>query len=359
MDATADAVYLTDRASLRFIDVNAAACRMQNCTREELLARGPEWVLSSTREELARAYDAVIAAGAATEPVEMLRKRGSEHGAQVWLELERRAQRSAQGWTIVTVVRDITARKRQEFELRRLNEELERRVAERTHELGAANAELEAFAYSVSHDLRAPLRAVLGFSRILETQHAGQIDAQGRDMLRRVCAGAEKMGRLIDDLLKLSRVSRQAMRAERVDLSAMARELADELQAAEPRRRVEWEIAPRVTARGDSGLLRVVLQNLIGNAWKYSARRDAARIAFGFSEDAGRRVYFVRDNGTGFDMADADKLFVAFQRLHTEAEFLGSGIGLATVARILQRHGGSVWAQARPDEGATFYFSVD
>jgi light-regulated signal transduction histidine kinase (bacteriophytochrome) len=149
------------------------------------------------------------------------------------------------------------------------------------------------------------------------------------------------------------------MRAERVDLSAIARDLADELQAAEPQRRVEWEIAPRVTARGDPGLLRVALQNLIGNAWKYSSRRDAARIAFGLSVDAGRRVYFVRDNGAGFDMADAKKLFVAFQRLHTEAEFPGSGIGLATVARILQRHGGSVWAQARPGEGATFYFSVD
>jgi PAS domain S-box-containing protein len=358
MDATADAVYLTDRASLRFIDVNAAACRMQNRTREELLALGPEWVLSTSREELARAYDAVIAAGEATAPVEMLRRRRDGDGSQFWVELERRAQRSGEGWTIVTVVRDITERKRQEFELRRLNEELERRVAERTFALEVANKELEAFSYSVSHDLRAPLRAIHGFSRLVEEQYASQIDEEGRDMLRRVCAGAEKMGLLIDDLLRLSRISRQAMRVEPVDLSALAREVVDELHAGEPARRVEWVIAPQVSAEGDPGLLRVVLQNLIGNAWKYSSRRDAARIEFGLGESSGRRAYFVRDNGVGFDMADATKLFGAFQRLHSAAEFPGSGIGLATVARILHRHGGSAWAEARVGEGATFYFSL-
>jgi PAS domain S-box-containing protein len=358
MDATADAVYLTDRATVRFIDVNAAACRMQNRTREELLALGPEWVLSTTRAELERAYDAVIAAGEATAPVEMLRKRPREDGSRVWVEIERRAQRTGDGWTIVTVVRDITERKRQEFVLRRLNEELEQRVAGRTHALEVANKELEAFSYSVSHDLRAPLRAIHGFSRLLEAQHASALDDEGRDMLRRVNAGAEKMGLLIDDLLRLSRISRQSMRVGPVDLSALAHEAAEELQAGEPERRVEWVIAPQVSATGDPGLLGLVLQNLIGNAWKYSARRNAARIEFGVDENDGRRTFFVRDNGVGFDMAHAAKLFGAFQRLHSAAEFPGSGIGLATVARILYRHGGSAWAEARVGEGASFYFSL-
>jgi PAS domain S-box-containing protein len=253
---------------------------------------------------------------------------------------------------------DVTERRQYEVNLRRLNEELERRVAERTQALKMANDELEAFSYSVSHDLRAPLRAIDGFSQLVEKDYAGQLDEQGRDMLRRVRAGAQKMGLLIDDLLKLSRISRQEMRVQRVDLSALVREAADDLRAAEPERNVEWVIAPQVMAEGDPGLLRVVLQNLIGNAWKYTSRRDFARIEFGVIEQDGQTRYFVRDNGAGYDMADAGKLFGAFQRLHSAKEFPGSGIGLATVARILHRHGGEARAEARVNEGATFYFSL-
>jgi light-regulated signal transduction histidine kinase (bacteriophytochrome) len=210
----------------------------------------------------------------------------------------------------------------------------------------------------VSHDLRAPLRAIDGFSRLVEQQYAGRIDEQGRDMLRRVSAGAQKMGMLIDDLLRLSRISRQVMRSGPVDLSALAWEVVGNLQAEAPGREVEWLIAPRVLAEGDTGLLRVALQNLIGNAWKYSSKRDRACIEFGVTEKDGRPAYFVRDNGAGFDMAHAQKLFGAFQRLHAASEFPGSGIGLATVARILNRHGGKAWAEGRVGEGASFYFSL-
>jgi light-regulated signal transduction histidine kinase (bacteriophytochrome) len=259
---------------------------------------------------------------------------------------------------VLAFVVDLRDRKRHEEALQRLNQDLEQRVAERTQALESANYELEAFSYSVSHDLRAPLRAIQGFSRLVETQYAGQIDDQGKDMLRRVSAGAQKMSRLIDDLLDLSRISRQAMRIGPVDLSSLAREVVDELHAGEPGRRTEWTIAPQLVAAGDPGLLRVVLQNLIGNAWKYSSRREDARIEFGLMQTDGRPVYFVRDNGAGFDMAYAKKLFGAFQRLHTTSEFPGSGIGLATVARILHRHGGKAWAEGRVGEGATFYFSL-
>ena len=249
-------------------------------------------------------------------------------------------------------------RKQAEDQVRTLNAELEARVAQRTQQLETANKELEAFSYSVSHDLRAPLRAIQGFSRLVEQQYAGRIDDAGRDMLRRVGAGAEKMGLLIDDLLRLARISRQEMKIGRVDLSALAQEAADELRGAEPERRVQWTIAPQVSVEGDPGLLRVVLQNLLGNAWKYSSRRELARIEFGVGEKDGHPAYFVRDNGAGFDMAYSGKLFGAFQRLHSAAEFPGTGIGLATVARIIHRHGGAAWAEGREGEGATFYFSL-
>jgi C4-dicarboxylate-specific signal transduction histidine kinase len=252
---------------------------------------------------------------------------------------------------------DITSEKNHQTELRRINEALEERVKERTHALEVANRELESFSYSVSHDLRAPLRAIHGFSQLIEQQCLAGLDDQCRDYLARVRAGSEKMGHLIDDLLRLSRISRQEMARGAVDLSAMVRQTAELLVGAEPERMVEWVIAPEMRADGDVGLLGVVLDNLIGNAWKYSSKRERARIEFGADEQHHRRVFFVRDNGAGFDMAGADKLFAAFQRLHSAAEFPGTGIGLATVARIIHRHGGEVWAESKVGEGATFYFT--
>jgi len=282
-------------------------------------------------------------------------------GAMRWIEAQGvffDAEGNEQNDRIIGVSRDITESKHQQDELRRLNEELERRVAERTHDLELANAELEAFSYSVSHDLRAQLRAVEDFSRNFEKEYASRIDEPGREMLRHVRAGARQMETLTDDLLNLSRLTRQAMRTEQFDLSALAREVAGELQAGEPERRAEWIIAPRLPAEGDPDLLRVVLQHLIGNAWKYSSGQNIARVELGMEEQDGRSVYFVRDNGAGFDMDRATKLFGPLLPLHPEAEFPGSGIGLATVERILYRHGGKVWAKARAGEGATFYFTL-
>ena len=272
--------------------------------------------------------------------------------AQIELDADGKPLRS------VGTTQDVTERKQGEQELERLNRELEQRVAERTHDLQVANRELESFAYSVSHDLRAPLRAIEGFSRLIENEYAAKLDERGKDYFRRVRGGATRMGILIDDILKLSRISRQEMHRETVDLSALARETAEDLHGAEPGRAVEWKIAPQVAVQGDPGLLRVVVQNLIGNAWKYSSTRASTSIEFGVEEWNGRAACFVRDNGVGFDMAYADKLFGAFQRLHSPRDFPGTGIGLATVKRIVHRHGGTVGAEGKDNEGATFYFTL-
>ncbi len=225
-------------------------------------------------------------------------------------------------------------------------------------ELEQANKELKSFTYSVSHDLRAPLRSIDGFSLALLEDYADQLDAQGKDYLQRVRAASQRMGELIDDLLALSRVSRTAMHYEEVDLSSMARAVIGELREAEPERQVEFIIADGLTALGDKSLLRIVMENLLRNAWKYTGKHARARIEFGLTWQEGMPVYFVRDDGAGFDMAYSDKLFNPFQRLHNADEFPGIGIGLSTVQRIIHRHGGEVWAEAAPEKGATFYFTI-
>lgn len=259
---------------------------------------------------------------------------------------------------VLAFVSDITERKAHEEERQRLHAELEQRVVERTRALQDANRELEAFSYSVSHDLRAPLRAINGFSHALQEEYGQLLDDNGKHYLARVRAGSERMGELIDNLIELSQLSRREMDIAPVDLSAIAGEVAAELQAGEPLRQVAWIIPKELKTSGDAVLLRVALMNLLGNAWKYTARRNQARIEFGLDESRGRRVFFVRDNGAGFDMAHAGKLFGAFQRLHSPADYPGNGIGLATVARIVHRHGGEVWAEGTPGEGATFHFTI-
>jgi signal transduction histidine kinase len=245
-----------------------------------------------------------------------------------------------------------------EDQLRRLSEELEHRVQDRTHELRAANAELEAFSYSVSHDLRAPLRAIDGFSQVVLSRYADRLDADGRHALERVRAGSQRMGVLIDSMLELSRLGRRPLEFRDVDLSALAAQVVEELRAGEPERDVEVLIEPHVSVVGDQELLRVALQNLLGNAFKFTSQQPHARVQFGRTEHAGQAAIFVRDNGVGFDMNDADKLFRPFERLHSESEFSGTGIGLATVQRIVARHRGRVSAQGAIGDGATFYLTL-
>jgi signal transduction histidine kinase len=242
---------------------------------------------------------------------------------------------------------------------RRLNDELEQRVKDRTVQLEASNRELEAFCYSVSHDLRAPLRGIDGWSLALLEDYRDKLDEKGRQQLERVRADTQRMGQLIDDLLLLSRVTRGPIEHSPVDLTALAQEVAARLQEVEPERRVEFAAQPGLTAQGDARLLEIVLSNLLGNAWKFSGGRPLAQVEFGRTEVDSRPAFFVRDNGVGFDMNYAQKLFGAFQRMHKASEFPGTGIGLATVQRVIQRHGGRVWAEARVDRGATFYFTLE
>ena len=245
-----------------------------------------------------------------------------------------------------------------EGKYRELSVELEQRVQKRTDQLEGANKELESFAYSVSHDLRAPLRGIDGFSQVLLEDYEEKLDEEGKDYLGRIRSGTQRMGHLIDDLLRLSRLTRSEMRHEPVNLSTLAENVSVALRESGSERKVMFDITPNLKAHGDRYLLGVAIENLFSNAWKFSSSHDQARIEFGVEKLEGKNAYFIRDDGVGFDMAYADKLFGAFQRLHGTTEFPGSGIGLATVQRIIHRHGGQIWAESKVGEGATFYFTL-
>jgi PAS domain S-box-containing protein len=291
----------------------------------------------------------------------------TESGGIAWVNVHATKLCNSQGRAVcnLALIEDITERKKADQAIRALNDSLELRVAQRTAEtlrsnrqLETSNKELEAFAYSVSHDLRAPLRSVDNFSQIILDEYSDKLDEEGVGYLRRIRKGAQHMGQLISDLLNLSRVSRGLLEHDPVDLSSIASAVVKELRDQDPQRTVNAQIAPNIQATGDARLLRVVLNNLIGNAWKFTGKREKACLEFGANSEGSAAVYFVRDNGAGFDMAYLSQLFAPFQRLHHVSEFAGTGIGLATVQRIVQRHGGRIWAESSVEQGATFYFTL-
>ena len=342
----------------RLGEFNQAYCDLLGYTRDEL--GRTDWAAQLTPPEWIESERASLAELERTgRPVryekEYVRKDGSRVPIELLVHL---VDLPGEEPYYIGFITDISERKRAEAEIRRLNQDLERRVRERTDELTASNQELQEFVYSVSHDLRTPLRAVDGFSQTVLEDHGDEIGEQGRSDLQRVRAAAQKMGELIDALLALSRLGRREVALERVDLSAVARRLADDLRAAEPGRDVQVDIQDGLVVRADPELAEVLLDNLLGNAWKFTAGREHAHVEVGAETIGGERVFYVRDDGAGFDPAYVDKLFQPFQRLHTADEFPGTGIGLVTVARVLTRLGGRWWADGRPGHGATFSFTL-
>jgi light-regulated signal transduction histidine kinase (bacteriophytochrome) len=277
-----------------------------------------------------------------------LRKDRSEFPVEISLSpLE-----TGEGSLVSSAIRDITERKKAQDSIRQLNETLELRNTELT----TINKELESFSYSVSHDLRAPLRAIDGFSLALLEDHGDKLPAEGKDQLERIRAATGRMGHLIDDMLRLARIARSEVVRDDVDISHLAQEIVAQFRSSEPSRRVAVDIAPNLKVSGDRHLLRAMLENLLGNAWKFTSKRSDARIEVGVTGCGSDLAYFVRDNGAGFDVQYADKLFGVFQRLHSDREYPGTGVGLAAAQRVVSKHGGRIWAEAAVGQGATFYF---
>jgi PAS domain S-box-containing protein len=349
--ASPAAMSIANAADGRYIDINEAMAEMTGYSREESLGRTSLELGLVDMEARAKILTSGREYGFVRD-VEIQIHTRSNQILDVLVSLE---QIILNGQTcMLTIQYDITKRKRAEAEVRRLNQELEQRQIA----LETANKELEAFSYSVSHDLRAPLRSIDGFSMALLEDYSAQLPEKGQNYLMRVRTNAQRMAELIDDLLGLARVTRASVERTPVDLSALAENILGELQHEQPERHVKLLITPGLTAEADASLLRIALTNLLNNAWKFTSKQAEAQIEFGLQEQNGEQIYFVRDNGAGFDMTYVGKLFGAFQRLHAATEFPGTGIGLAIVQRIFHKHGGRVWAEGAVDRGATFYFTL-
>ena len=350
LDSIETGIVVIDPQQLQVVDVNPAAARMIGLPQENIVGCRCSQFFCDGNGEPCQLHESVPSRAATEQSLQ------TEHRGQIAIIK-----------TVVPVVldgrqhllesfADITETKRAQDKIRRLNEELEEKVAQRTSALEALVAEFESFAYCVSHDLRAPLRSIDGFTQILLDTCSDQLDDTGKDCLHRVHVASQRMALLIDDILKLSRLARSEMTYQDVDLSALAHDITQECRKRDPDRQVEFVVASGISARGDPTLLRTVLENLLGNAWKFTSGHERARIEFGRTEVEGQPICFVRDDGAGFDMDYGSKLFGPFQRLHTTDEFPGTGIGLASVKRIINRHAGRVWGTGEVDKGACFYF---
>jgi len=347
VEQAVDGIFLSD-AQGRYIDVNTSGARMLGYTREELFRLSITDVISPADMARMSAQMSALAGGSVvTNELQFHRKDGSAFPGEV-------VGRKMPDGCLLGILRDITERKRVEEELLNMSSDL----AARNRELESLNRELDAYTYSVSHDLRAPLRSVTGFAKMVIEDYSDKLDAQGKDYLFRIFNGSEKMNRLINDLLRLSRVSRQDIVRGGVDLSAVAAVLVKELREADPERKVQVEIKDGLTVSADHDLMKIALENLIANAWKFTSKNAEARIEIGSTEKDGKTIYHIKDNGAGFDPAYADGMFAPFRRLHTDKEFEGTGIGLAIVERIINKHGGKVWAEGQVGKGATVFFTL-